>query len=221
MWRYEKDCWSRGFKRVAGVDEAGRGPLAGPVFAASVVFPEGAALANIRDSKKVTPKGRERLFQEICAGALTYSIGIATEDEIDAVNILQASFLAMRRALKGLNVKPDMILVDGNFTIPGTLYENQKAIVQGDNKSASIAAASILAKVARDYYMLALDREFPHYGFKKHKGYGTPLHLEKLKQFGPSPAHRMSFSPCMMNRGQRAAGSVHKAGSDPVLRMPV
>lgn len=194
MWKYENYFWSRGFSLAAGVDEAGRGPLAGPVFAAAVIFPAHSCLRGLRDSKKLSAAKREELFQPICEEAACFSIGMASEKEIDTLNIHQATFLAMKRALNGLDAHPEIILVDG-FRIPGNLPE-QLPLVGGDDKSASIAAASILAKVTRDYYMLALDREFPHYEFSRHKGYATELHLEKLRQFGPSPVHRMSFSPC-------------------------
>lgn len=194
MWKYEKYFWSRGFQHVAGVDEAGRGPLAGPVFAAAVILPENVTLNGVRDSKKISSQQREELFKRICEKALSFSIGLSTENEIDALNIRQASFLAMKRALRGLSLQPDMVFVDG-FDIPDILHA-QFSLIKGDDKSASIASASILAKVARDYYMLALDRELPHYEFRKHKGYATELHLQKLKQYGPSPVHRMSFAPC-------------------------
>lgn len=220
MWKYEKYFWSRGFNHLAGVDEAGRGPLAGPVFAAAVIFPLKTYVHGIKDSKKMSALQREEFFKVICEKAECFGIGMASEDEIDLLNIHQASFLAMKRALRGLSSQTDMVLVDG-FSIPDACCE-QYPMIRGDNKSASIAAASILAKVSRDYYMLALDSAFPHYEFKKHKGYATELHLQKLKQFGPSPVHRMSFSPCTATRdsglGSRDSG---RKNTNPGSRIPV
>ena len=188
---YESAAHRRGFVQVCGIDEAGRGPLAGPVFAAAVLLPVGAEIEGLNDSKKLTEKKREQLFDVIQKTALSYSIAFATEQEIDTINILQATFLAMRRACEGLSVRLDYVLVDGNrmppLDIPG------ETIVKGDACSANIAAASILAKVSRDRLMLELDKLYPEYQFAKHKGYGTKLHRECLLQYGPCPIHRRSF----------------------------
>ena len=188
---WERQAQEKGFAAVCGIDEAGRGPLAGPVYAAAVILPDGLLLPGLNDSKKLTEKKRELLFDEICAEAVAYGIGYATEQEIDEINILQATFLAMRRACEGLSVRPDYALIDGNrmppLDIPG------ETIVKGDACSANIAAASILAKVSRDRLMLELDKLYPEYQFAKHKGYGTKLHRELLQQYGPCPIHRRSF----------------------------
>lgn len=188
---YEEEAAAEGFACVCGIDEAGRGPLAGPVFAACVVLRPGAEIAGLNDSKKLSEKKRERLFDEITARAADYSVAMASEREIDELNILQATFLAMRRAFDGLHTGPDLALIDGNRA-PG-LAIAQRTIVKGDAKSASIAAASILAKVSRDRYLYELDRQYPQYQFAKHKGYGTKLHYELLAQYGVSPVHRRSF----------------------------
>jgi len=176
---------------VCGIDEAGRGPLAGPVYAAAVILPDDWEPSGLNDSKKLTPRMRDRLFDEITANAAAYSIAFATEKEIDEVNILQATFLAMRRALEGLPVVPDYALVDGNRD-PG-LGIPTRCEVKGDGRFACIAAASILAKVSRDRVMAEYDALYPQYGFLKHKGYGTKDHCEALRAFGPCPIHRQSF----------------------------
>ena len=176
---------------VCGIDEAGRGPLAGPVFAAAVILPAEWEPQGLNDSKKLSPKKREQLFHEITAGASAYSIAFATEKEIDEVNILQATFLAMRRALEGLPLTPDFALVDGNRD-PG-LGIPTRCEVKGDGRYACIAAASILAKVSRDRVMAEYDAVYPQYGFLRHKGYGTKEHCEALRAFGPCPIHRNSF----------------------------
>ena len=176
---------------VCGIDEAGRGPLAGPVYAAAVILPDDWEPSGLNDSKKLTPRMRDRLFDEITANAAAYSIAFATEKEIDEVNILQATFLAMRRALEGLPVVPDFALVDGNRD-PG-LGIPTRCEVKGDGRFACIAAASILAKVSRDRVMAEYDALYPQYGFLKHKGYGTKDHCEALRAFGPCPIHRQSF----------------------------
>ena len=176
---------------VCGIDEAGRGPLAGPVYAAAVILPDEWEPSGLNDSKKLTPRMRDRLFDEITANAAAYSIAFATEKEIDEVNILQATFLAMRRALEGLPVVPDFALVDGNRD-PG-LGIPTRCEVKGDGRFACIAAASILAKVSRDRVMAEYDALYPQYGFLKHKGYGTKEHCEALRAFGPCPIHRQSF----------------------------
>lgn len=176
---------------ICGIDEAGRGPLAGDVYAAAVILPEGVIIEGLNDSKKLTEKKRELLYDEIIAKAADYCVATATVEEIDGLNILQATFLAMRRAVDGLRLKPDIALVDGNQN--PSLNINTKTVIKGDGLSASVAAASILAKVSRDRYMLGLAEEYPEYCFGKHKGYGTKLHYEMLDEFGPSPVHRMSF----------------------------
>ena len=190
-YAYETLCREKGFALVAGVDEAGRGPLAGPVFAAAVILPEGLEDLGLNDSKKLSEKKRDALFDVIKEKAVAWAVASASETEIDAINILNATFLAMKRAAEGLAVRPDLLLVDGNRK-PGTGIE-EITVVKGDAKSISIAAASILAKVSRDRYMLELDKQYPQYQFAKHKGYPTALHYEMIKQFGPSPVHRMSF----------------------------
>jgi len=177
---------------MAGVDEAGRGPLAGPVVAAAVIFFGKKNLSGLNDSKKVIPKTRERLFREIARQAVV-GVGVVDERQIDALNIYQATRLAMKRAVLALNRTPDLLLIDGNMKLDLPLA--QRAIVKGDQRSASIAAASIIAKVFRDAWMLHLDGLYPQYGFKEHKGYPTPVHLTCLQREGPSPVHRQSFSP--------------------------
>lgn len=174
-----------------GVDEAGRGPLAGDVYAAAVVFREGTVIEGINDSKKLSEKKRELLYDEIINSAEAWAVGTATASEIDEMNILQATFLAMKRAVDELSVKPKFALVDGN-RLPQLGIETE-CLVKGDGTSASIAAASIIAKVSRDRYMCRLAEEYPEYCFDKHKGYPTKLHYEKIREFGPSPVHRLSF----------------------------
>ncbi len=190
--RFEFDSEARSLHgTICGIDEAGRGPLAGSVYAAAVILPEDVFIEGLDDSKKLSEKKREKLFDEICEKASAYSIASASAEEIDRLNILQATFLAMRRAVDGLPKKADYALVDGNrmpeLDIPG------EAVVKGDSVSACVAAASILAKVSRDRYMLELDRRWPQYGFAKHKGYGTKLHYEMLAEYGLCPEHRRSF----------------------------
>lgn len=190
-YTYEHDAYLRGYTAVCGIDEAGRGPLAGPVYAAAVWLPEGLVLDGLNDSKKLSEKKREALFPVILENAVSYGIGFATEQEIDEINILQATFLAMERAVSQLSVKPDLALVDGNrapkLPIP------VKTVVKGDSLSANIAAASILAKVTRDRLLEELDETYPAYGFAVHKGYGTKRHYEALRENGPCPVHRMTF----------------------------
>ena len=178
---------------VAGVDEAGRGPLAGPVFAAAVILDELSPISGLADSKKLSPKKRDHLYDIIKAQALCFCVATASVQEIDEMNILQATLLAMQRAVKGLRLKPSKVLVDGN-RLP-VLDIRAEAIVGGDSKVASISAASILAKVERDRWCLEIDAQFPLYGFKSHKGYGTAVHLQALKQHGPCVWHRKSFAP--------------------------
>lgn len=190
-YEYEHLYRSQGFAVVCGVDEAGRGPLAGPVFAAAVILPDGLENIGLNDSKKLTEKKRDALFDIITEKAVAWCVASADEKEIDELNILNATFLAMKRAVDGLAVRPDLALIDGNRR-PGTVIR-EETIVKGDAKSISIAAASILAKVSRDRYMLELDKKYPEYCFAKHKGYPTALHYEMIKKYGVSPVHRLSF----------------------------
>lgn len=191
LWEIEKTWADRGFHAICGIDEAGRGPLAGPVCAAAVILPEGLEIPGLNDSKKLTDKKRRELFPIIEEQALAYGIGWASQEEIDGINILQATFLAMSRAVEQLNIRPDLALVDGNRA--PTLDLPVETVVKGDSLSASIAAASVLAKVSRDDVMLRMAEEYPGYGFEVHKGYGTKAHYEALRTFGPSPIHRRTF----------------------------
>ena len=188
MWEIED---SLGLRLICGLDEAGRGPLAGPVCAAAVILPEHLQIPGLNDSKKLTDKKRRELFPVIQEQAIAYGIGLASESEIDEINILQATFLAMRRALEQLTVRPEIALIDGNretdFGLP------VKTVVKGDSLSANIAAASILAKVTRDNIMVELAQQYPEYGFEIHKGYGTKAHYEALRTYGPCPIHRKTF----------------------------
>lgn len=188
---YETQAYRSGKRTVCGIDEAGRGPLAGPVFAAAVILPSGLWIEGLNDSKKLSPKKREALFDVIEEKASAYGIGFATETEIDEINILQATFLAMKRAYRALGTECDLALVDGN-RMPDLGVDTQ-TIIKGDSLSASIAAASILAKVSRDRLMCEVDAVYPQYGFAQHKGYGTKLHVERLRQYGPCPVHRRTF----------------------------
>lgn len=182
-----KDC-----SVICGVDEAGRGPLAGPVYAAAVILSSDTVIDGLNDSKKLTEKKREALFPIIQEKALAYGIGFATEREIDEINILQATFLAMRRAVEQLQITPQLLLIDGNQK-PKTGICEEVPVVKGDAKSMSIAAASVLAKVSRDRFMLELAKEYPQYAFEQHKGYGTKLHYERIAQYGIAPIHRKTF----------------------------
>lgn len=184
---------------LCGVDEAGRGPLAGDVYAAAVVFDEGVFIDGLNDSKKLSEKKREALFDEITAKAKAYCVATATVEEIERLNILQATMLAMKRAVDGLGIVPDMAIIDGN-RLPDLECPAQ-TVVKGDGLSACIAAASILAKVSRDRYMKKLAEEYPQYCFEKHKGYGTKLHNEMILKYGPSPVHRMSFLKKLLKNG--------------------
>ncbi len=188
---YEKQANSEGYQVVCGVDEAGRGPLAGPVYAAAVILPPGAVIDGVNDSKKLSEKKREALFPIICERALSFCVASASETEIDEMNILNATFLAMKRAVEGLSISAEAALIDGNrlpaLSIPA------RSIVKGDSLSMSIACASILAKVSRDHFMYELDQAYPQYQFAKHKGYGTKLHMEHIREYGPCPAHRKTF----------------------------
>jgi ribonuclease HII len=190
-YSFEQAAYLRGFTAVCGIDEAGRGPLAGPVYAAAVWLPEGLVIEGLNDSKKLSEKKREALFDVICENALAYGIGYADEKEIDEINILQATYLAMRRAYENMQKTCDYVLVDGNRMPP--MPVQGETIVKGDAKSPSIAAASILAKVSRDRVMLEYAKQYPEYQFEKHKGYGTKVHVEALLEHGPSPIHRKTF----------------------------
>ncbi len=191
MEPFELLARGQGFHSPAGVDEAGRGPLAGPVVAAAVIFPPGYSRPGIRDSKKLSPLQRERLFPVITADAVAFGVALATPDEIDALNILRASLLAMRRAVEALAVPADFLFIDGNQRVPGGVP--QETVVGGDDRCVSIAAASIVAKVSRDRMMHEYDRIYPGYGLAGHKGYPTREHLDALRRLGPSPIHRRTF----------------------------
>ncbi len=191
MWGFEHKYASEGYRFICGVDEAGRGPLAGPVCAAAVILPMDIEIPGLNDSKKLTDKKRRELFSVICDKAIAFGIAFADHNEIDKINILQATYLAMERAISQLQIRPDIALIDGNrakdFGLPC------QTIVGGDGKSASIAAASVLAKVTRDNYMVEIAAKYPQYGFEIHKGYGTKIHYAALTEHGPSPIHRMTF----------------------------
>ena len=201
----EEEGYARGFSCIAGLDEVGRGPLAGPVVAAAVVLPRGFSHDGIKDSKLLTAKQRKKLALVIRAQTESWGIGVVEVEEIDRINILKASLLAMAKAFAALRQRPDYLLIDGNQQIPAEMLRishpsssappQQKTIVKGDRLCLSIAAASILAKVARDEMMVELDKHYPQYGFAGHKGYGSAAHLEALRRFGPSPVHRRSFRP--------------------------
>lgn len=195
---YENQAYGKGYEIICGVDEAGRGPLAGPVYAAAVILPKGYIIDGVNDSKKLSEKKRDLLFDKIIEECVCCGIGVADEKEIDEINILQATFLAMRRAVDSLDIKPDIALIDGNKK-PG-LDIDEWDIVKGDSKSASIAAASIIAKVSRDRYMLQMAEKYPEYQFEKHKGYGTKLHYEMIEKYGISPIHRKTFLKKFFNR---------------------
>ena len=191
MWEIEDENYAQGVEVICGVDEAGRGPLAGPVCAAAVILPPHVQIPGLNDSKKLSDKRRRELFPVICEQALAYGIAFATEQEIDEINILQATFLAMERALAQLKIRPDLVLIDGNrqkdFGLP------VKTVVKGDSLSANIAAASVLAKVTRDDFIVRQAEQFPEYGFEIHKGYGTKAHYAALEQYGACPIHRKTF----------------------------
>jgi ribonuclease HII len=191
LWELETQLHSEGLNLICGVDEAGRGPLAGPVCAAAVILPQGFLPAGLNDSKKLSEKKRELLFPQIQETAVAWSIAFASVEEIERDNILQATFLAMNRAIAGLKPQPEYALIDGNRS--REILIPNRCVIGGDGRVASIAAASILAKVSRDHLMLELAEEYPEYGFEKHKGYGTKAHYEALRKYGPSPVHRMSF----------------------------
>lgn len=191
LWALERACLAGGIGLVCGADEAGAGPLAGAVYAGAVILPDGLALEGLNDSKQVSPKNRDRLFDEIREQAVAWAVAWVDEGEIDRINILNARMLAMDKAIHLLDPAPEFALIDGNrnkgITIPNA------TVVKGDSRSASIAAASILAKVSRDRYMEELDRRYPEYGFARHKGYPTKAHYEALRKYGPCPVHRKTF----------------------------
>ena len=197
-FQYEINAKEKGYKAVCGVDEAGRGPLAGPVFAAAVILPENCVIDGLNDSKKISEKKREALFDVIKEKAISWCVASVDEKTIDEINILQATYLAMKNAVEGLDVPADYALIDGNRMPP--LQIDGETVVKGDAKSMSIAAASILAKVSRDRFMLEIDKKYPHYQFAKHKGYGTKLHYEMLTEYGVSDCHRLSFLKSFFNR---------------------
>lgn len=191
MWEYENRLKSNGYRLVAGVDEAGRGPLAGPVYAAAVILKEDAVIDGINDSKKLSEKRREELYDKIIENAVAYSVFSVDEKTIDEINILNATHIAMNGAVDNLLVPPDFVIIDGN-SIKNMLTPHE-TIIKGDSKSISIAAASILAKVSRDRYITQIAEKYPEYGFEKHKGYGTKAHNEAILKYGPSPIHRKTF----------------------------
>lgn len=191
MWEIEHGLFEKGYTSIAGVDEAGRGPLAAEVYAAAVILPADICIEGLNDSKKISEKKREKLFDEICSVSLAYAVATASVEEIDTYNIRNATYMAMNRAIEALNIKPDYVIVDGDC-IKECNYPHE-CIVKGDAKSMSIAAASILAKVSRDRHMTELSLKYPQYGFEKHKGYGTKVHIEALKEFGACEVHRKTF----------------------------
>ena len=199
MWEIENRHFEQGIVTICGVDEAGRGPLAGPVCAAAVILPPNLEIPGLTDSKKLSDKRRRELYPAIMEQAIAYGIGLASHEEIDEINILQATFLAMERAMAQLKVRPDLALIDGNrqkdFGIP------VETVVKGDSLSASIAAASVLAKVTRDDIMVEMAQQYPGYGFEIHKGYGTKAHYQALQELGPSPIHRMTFLKKLYGNG--------------------
>ena len=191
LWSLENEIYDSGLCPLCGVDEAGRGPLAGPVCAAAVILPRGLVIEGLNDSKKLSEKRREALYDEIVSQAIAFGIAFASVEEIEERNILGATILAMNRAIGQLSVKPALALIDGNRS--KGIECLSRCVIGGDGKCADIAAASILAKVTRDRYMLDMAKEYPQYGFEKHKGYGTAAHYAAIRAFGPSPIHRMSF----------------------------
>lgn len=191
IWAFEKEAWANGYTTVAGIDEAGRGPLAGPVVSAAVILPDPNPVKGIKDSKKISPKKRDELYNDIYCHAVAVGVGIVDPVEIDRINILQASLTAMAISAKNLNPRPDFLLIDGNFSIPMDLP--QKSIIKGDALSVSIAAASIVAKVTRDRLMEEYALEYPEFDFSKNKGYPTKSHKQAIQKFGCTPIHRLSF----------------------------
>ena len=195
LWTEEQRLWDGGFRVICGADEAGAGPLAGPVYAAAVILPPHADLPGLNDSKKLTAKKRDLLFDEICSAAHCYAIVSVSAEEIDEIDILNARIKAMDSAIKALEIRPDMALIDGNRDHGKrcVIEAPHELLIKGDGRSANIAAASILAKVSRDRHMEELAQQYPEYGFEKHKGYGTRAHYQALDQYGPCPVHRRSF----------------------------
>ncbi len=191
LWSLENEIYDSGVSPLCGVDEAGRGPLAGPVCAAAVILPRGLEIEGLNDSKKLSEKRREALYDEIVSKALAYGIAFASVEEIETLNILEATFLAMNRAIEQLLIKPALALIDGNRN-KGVAFPS-RCVIGGDGKCADIAAASILAKVTRDRFMLDMAEKYPQYGFDRHKGYGTAAHYAAIREYGPSEIHRMSF----------------------------
>ncbi len=191
LWEYENEIYDAGYKVICGVDEAGRGPLAGPVCAAAVILPRNIEIEGLNDSKKLSEKKREAIFDVIKEKALSYGIAYASVEEIEALNILNATYLAMNRAIAQLNIRPELALIDGNRN--NGIETESRCVVKGDARCADIAAASILAKVSRDRLMRQEAERYPEYGFEKHKGYGTKAHYEAIRKYGPSPIHRLSF----------------------------
>ena len=191
LWSLENEIYDSGLSPLCGVDEAGRGPLAGPVCAAAVILPRGTVIEGLNDSKKLSEKRREALYNEIVGKAIAFGVAFASVEEIEEKNILEATFLAMNRAIEKLSVVPALALIDGNRNKGIALPS--RCVIGGDGKCADIAAASILAKVTRDRYMLEMAEKYPQYGFDRHKGYGTAAHYAAIREYGPSPIHRMSF----------------------------
>lgn len=199
MLEIENNLYNQGYKYICGVDEAGRGPLCGPVVAAAVILPKDICIEGVNDSKKLSEKKREKLYDDIMARALAVGVGISDVDVIEKVNILNATKLAMIQAINNLQITPDYVIVDGNQKIDITIPLD--TVIKGDSKSESIACASIIAKVTRDRILLKYDKEYPEYGFSKHKGYGTKLHIEAIKKYGITPIHRPSFCKKFINKG--------------------
>lgn len=199
MLEIENNLYNQGYKYICGVDEAGRGPLCGPVVASAVILPKDICIEGVNDSKKLSEKKREKLYDEIMARALAVGIGISDVDVIEKVNILNATKLAMIQAINDLQITPDYVIVDGNQKIDITIPLD--TVIKGDSKSESIACASIIAKVTRDRMLLKYDKEYPEYGFSKHKGYGTKLHIEAIKEYGITPIHRPSFCQKFISKG--------------------
>jgi len=193
FYEFDSGFRARGFEALVGVDEAGRGPWAGPVVAAAVVLPQNAFIEGLNDSKKLSPKKRKTILEKIKQTALSYSVGIVSHTQIDEINILQATYQAMKIAIAGISIPFDLVLVDG-WAIP-RLKLPQQNVISGDAQSACIAAASIVAKETRDAIMEQMAQEYPQYGFEKHKGYGTKYHMQALEKFGPCPIHRVSYAP--------------------------
>ena len=191
LWKLENEIYDSGVSLICGVDEAGRGPLAGPVCAAAVILPRNIEIVGLNDSKKLSEKSREKLYDEICEKAMSFGIAFASVEEIEEFNILNAAMLAMNRAIAQLEPQPELALIDGNRS--SAIEINSRCVIKGDAKCADIAAASILAKVTRDRYMLEMAEKYPEYHFERHKGYGTKLHYEALREYGPCEIHRPSF----------------------------